>query len=116
MSIVGQEENTQKVKNEIVELQKYIHSKIYRQLLLRQRMDANYQRMMEECMVNEKELEKIRSENSRYKFVGQCLMNKAVELTGCKFAKSLTKSGKDDDEAALHLEVSFINLFQLVPS
>lgn len=109
MSIVGQEENTQSVKNEILERRKYIHFKINQQLLLRDLMVANYQRMVEECVVYEKELAKIRSENSRYKFVGKCLMNKVVELTGCsKFAKNLTGSGKDDEEAALQLEVSRI--------
>lgn len=109
MSIVGQEENTQSVKHEILERRKYIHFKINQQLLLRDLMVANYQRMVEECVVYEKELEKIRSENSRYKSVGKCLMNKVVELTGCsKFAKNLTGSGKDDEEAALQLEVSRI--------
>jgi len=115
MSIVCQGENTQSVKNEILELQKYIHFKINQQLLLRDLMVANYQRMVEECVVYEKELAKIRSENARYKFVGKCLMNKVVELTGCnKFAKSLTGSGKDDEEAALQLEVSRIIIIGLV--
>jgi len=108
MSIVGQGENTQSEnENEILERQKYIHFKMNQQLLLRNLMVANYQRMVEECVVYEKELAKIRLENSRYKFVGKCLMKKVVELTGCsKFAKSLTGSGKDDEEAALQLEVS----------
>jgi len=105
MSIVVQEENT--TKNEILELRKYVNAKINQKLLLHHRMVTNYQRMMDECAVYEKELEKIRSENARYKFVGQCLMNKVVELTGCKSANSLTGSGQDDDEAAhLNLEVS----------
>lgn len=106
MSIVGQEENTQRVKNEISKRRKYIHFKINQQLLLRDLMVANYQRMVESCAAYEKELEKIRKENARYKFVGKCLMDKVVELTGYKFAKSPTGCGKDDKEAALQLEVS----------
>lgn len=106
MSIVGQKENIQRVKNEISERRKYIQFKINQQLLLRNLMVANYQRMVERCVVYERELEKIRTENARYEFVGKCLMNKVVELAGCKYAKSPTGSGKDDEEAALQLEVS----------
>ena len=103
MSIFGQ------VKNEILERQKYIDFKMNQHLLLRNLMVANYQRVVEKCIVYEKELAKIRSENARYKFVEKCLMNKVVELTGCsKFAKSLTGSGKDDEEAVLQLEISRI--------
>jgi len=114
MSVVGEKENIQRVKNEILERRKYINSKIKQQLLLRDLMVANYQRMMEECVVHEKELVKIRSENARYKFVGTCLMKKVVELTGCKSAKSLTGSGKSEEEAALQLEVSRIVLYKIM--
>jgi len=111
MSIVGREENTQRVKNELLQRQKYMHSKMNQLLLLRNLMVANYQRMVEKCVVYEEELKKIRSENARYKFVGQCLMNKVVELTGCKSVKSLIGPGKDDEEVALHLEVSSIIVY-----
>ena len=106
MSVVGQEDNIKRLKNELLELQENVNWKIDQQLLLNDRMVANYQRMMEKCDVYEEELEKIRSENARYKFVGQCLINKVEALTGCKFAKSSTGFGKDDGVAALHLEVS----------
>ncbi|XP_025192828.1 uncharacterized protein LOC112592882 [Melanaphis sacchari] len=99
------EEKTQMLKTELLELRENVNVKMSQQLLLRDGMVANYQRMMEECDVYEKELEKIRSENARYKFAEQCLKNKVIEITGCKFAKNSTNSDKDDSVATLQLEV-----------
>ncbi|XP_026807995.1 uncharacterized protein LOC113550399 [Rhopalosiphum maidis] len=105
MSVVDEESKTDKLKIELLKLQENVNLKMTQQLFLRDIMEANYQRMTEECDVYEKELEKIRSENTRYKFAEQCLKNKVIELTGCEFAKSSTGPDKDDATASLQLEV-----------
>lgn len=113
MSICGKEEVPVSLDHETDQLlqdeqRKNLNLKINQRLVLRDLMVNNYQQMMKECAAYEKEIEKLQTENARYEFVGQCLMNKVVELTGCKFEKSPTGSVNDDAVTVLNLEVSHI--------
>jgi len=68
MNITDLKEQIQIFKTELLELRENVSLKMSQQLLLRDGMATNYQRMMEELDVCEKELEKICSEYSSYKF------------------------------------------------
>jgi len=61
-------------------------------------MVANYHKMMVKCKTSEERLEKIYTENSRFKMVAQNLGRKIKELSGC--------NSKCFDIESMSLEVS----------
>lgn len=86
------------------------------QSMLYDQMVARYDRMLTKCKVKKLDLERIRTENDRFKFTSQCLLLKIKELTSSDDTRKAAvdsqedvSNGKDDDDVSVeHLEVSFV--------
>jgi len=86
-----------KSEDEFTKFRKWVDKQMSKQKLLYNRLVANYHRMMTNCKVYEEQLERINTENERYKFVAQCLMNKVEDLTGHCVEKQSTEYDQDND-------------------
>lgn len=64
---------------------------------LHDRMVVYYDRMLTKCNVYEEELERTRTENARFKFTSQCLMDKIKELTNTIVEKYSTNPLNNDE-------------------
>ncbi|XP_025207238.1 paramyosin-like [Melanaphis sacchari] len=87
----------QKLNAELSELREWIDTRMTKQLMLHEQMVVNYDRMLTKCYVYKEELERNRTENARFKFTSQCLMDKIKELTNSDVKKSLIDLEKDDN-------------------
>ncbi|CAH1736707.1 plasminogen-binding group A streptococcal M-like protein PAM isoform X2 [Aphis gossypii] len=78
----------QKLTTELSELQEWINTRMAEQLKLYYVMVVNYDRMLTKLRTCKEELERNRTENARFKFTSQCLMDKINELTSSDDNKS----------------------------
>ncbi|XP_050063932.1 M protein, serotype 6-like [Aphis gossypii] len=91
----------QKLTTELSDLQEWINTRMAEQLKLYNVMVVNYDRMLTKLRTCEEELERNRTENARFKFTSQCLMDKINELTssdGNKSEKVNNDNDKDKDK------------------
>lgn len=105
----------QKLDTELLDLREWTEQRMDQQMMLHDRMVVYYDRMLTKCNVYEEVLERARTENARYKFTSQCLMEKIKELTSTSVNKSSINSINNDevndnendtDPIATYLEVS----------
>lgn len=110
----------QKLITELSELQEWINTRMTEQLTLYNTMVVNYDRMLTKLRTCEEELERNRTENTRFKFTSQCLIDKINELTTSDDNKSEKVNNDDDqdkdknpnaDPLTGYMEVSLIHLY-----
>jgi hypothetical protein len=111
----------QKLNTELSELQEWAKTRLNKQLALHHQMVELYDRKLTKCNMYEEELEWNRTENARFKFTSQCLMDKIEQLTSSDGKKSLINFEKDvndhdknkdtdADPLTAYTEVSLIHL------
>jgi len=110
----------QKLTTELSELQEWINTRMAEQLTLYNVMVVNYDRMLTKLRTCEEELERNRTENARFKFTSQCLMDKINELTTSSDDNKSEKVNNDNDQdkdknpdadpLTAYMEVSLIHL------
>lgn len=80
-----------------LELTEWTEHKMNKLMMLHDQMVMYYDRMLTKCNVYEEELERTRTENARFKFTSQCLMDKIKELT-CTVVKKSSINSLNNDE------------------
>lgn len=89
----------QKLNTEMLELREWFEQRRNNQTFYYDQMVVYYDRMLTKCSVYEVVLERARTENARFKFTSQCLMDKIKELTSSGVEKSSINSvGNDNDQ------------------
>ncbi|CAI6356995.1 unnamed protein product [Macrosiphum euphorbiae] len=87
----------QKLNTELLELREWTEQRMNKQMKLHDRMVVYYDRKLTKCNVYEEELERTRTENARFKFTSQCLVDKIKELTNTIVEKYSTNPLNNDE-------------------
>ncbi|XP_026819541.1 paramyosin-like [Rhopalosiphum maidis] len=85
----------QKLNTELSELREWAKTRLNKQLALHYQMVELYDRKLTKCNMYKEELEWNRTENARFKFTSQCLMDKIEQLTSSDGKKSLIEFEKN---------------------